>query len=137
MIDFCKDFASHVDSSKKKKDQHHQPFKELPVDINVADPILPAVIYEQPPFPAWIKEHSFVTCIINKSERTTDEPEDLIKVKPQVALVKNLVSSDIEDSTISFCAVSTNIVTAKNKGPISGTPVVSVKIGDHKLLWAM
>src|SRR4051812_24677781 len=41
MIDFCKDFASHVDSSKKKKDQHHKPFKELPVDINVADAILP------------------------------------------------------------------------------------------------
>src|SRR3954462_14445880 len=74
MIDFCKDFASHVDSSKKKKDQHHKPFKESPIDINVADPILPAVIYEQPPFPARIKEHSFVTGIINKSGRTTDEP---------------------------------------------------------------
>ena len=78
-----------------------------------------------------IKEHSFVTGIINKSERTTDEHEDLIKVKPQVALVKDLVTSDIEDSFIIFCVVSTNIVTAKNKGPISGTPVVSVKIGDH------
>src|ERR1043165_6771200 len=50
MIDFCKDFASHVDSSKKKEDHHHKPFKELPVDINVADPILHAFIYEQPPF---------------------------------------------------------------------------------------
>ena len=50
MIDFCKDFASHIDSSKKQEDQHHKPFKELPVDINVADPILPVVIYEQPPF---------------------------------------------------------------------------------------
>src|SRR3954468_1875625 len=47
MIDFCKDFASRVDSSKKKKDQHHKPFKELSVAINVADPILPAVIYEK------------------------------------------------------------------------------------------
>src|SRR4051812_10438598 len=55
----------------------------------------------------------------------------MIKVKPQVAMVKDLVTSDIEESTISFCAVATNIVTAKNKGPISGTPVVSVKIGDH------
>src|SRR3954471_24515322 len=131
MIEFCKDFASHVDSSKKKKDQHHKPFKELPIEINVVDPILPAVIYEQPPFPARIKEHSFVTGIINKSGRTTDEPEDLIKVKPQVALVKDLVTSDVEDSTISFCVVSTNIVTTKNKCPISGMPVVSVKIGDH------
>src|SRR3954464_14776254 len=42
-----------------------------------------------------------------------------------------MVTSDIEESIISFCVVSTNIVTTKNKGPISGTPVVSVKIGDH------
>ena len=93
MIDFCKDFASHVDSSKKKKDQLHKPFKESLIDINVADPILPAVLYEQPPFPARIKEHSFVTCIINKSGRTTIELEDLIKFKPQVALIKDLVTS--------------------------------------------
>src|ERR1043165_6391459 len=88
-------------------------------------------MYEQPPFPARIKEHSFVTSIITKSGRTTDEPEDLIKVKPQVALVKYPVTSDVEDSTISFCVVSTNIVTTKNKGPISGTPIVSIKIGYH------
>src|SRR4051812_45723750 len=131
MIDFCKDFASHIDSSKRKKDQHHNPFKELPVDISVADPILPAVMYEKPPFPTRIKEHYFVTGIINKSERMTDEHEDLIKVKPHVALVKDLVSSDIEDLIINFCVVSTNIVTAKNEGPILGTPVVFVKIGDH------
>ena len=60
-----------------------------------------------------------------------DEDEDLIKVDPQVALVKDLVTNNVEDSIINFCVVSTNLVTAKNKGPISGTPVVSVKIGDH------
>src|SRR3954469_3539344 len=100
MINFCKDFASHVDSSKKKKIQHHKPFKELPVDINVVDPILPAVIYEKPPFPTRIKEHSVVIGIITKSERATHEHEDLVKVKPQVALVKDLITSDIEDSII-------------------------------------
>ena len=47
MIDFCKDFASHVDSSKKKESQHHQPFKESPIEINVTDLVLPAVVYEQ------------------------------------------------------------------------------------------
>ena len=130
MVDFCKDFASHIDSSKKKESQHHKPFKESPIEINVTDPVLPAVVYEQPPYPSRIKEHSFVTGILNKNGRTTDKPED-IKVEPQVAMVKDLVTSDIEESTISFCAVSTNIVTANNKGPISGTPVVSVKIGDH------
>ena len=39
LIDFCKDFASHIDSSKKHEDQHHKPFKELPVNVNAADPI--------------------------------------------------------------------------------------------------
>src|ERR1041385_5084210 len=126
-----KDFASHVDSSKKKKDQHHKPFKEFPIDIHVADPIFPAVIYEKPPFPARIREHSFVTGVMNKSERRINEPEHQIKFDPQVALVKDLVTNDALDSNINFCDVSTNLVTAKNKGPISGTLVVSVKIGDH------
>ena len=80
MIDFCKDFASHIDSSSMKESQHHKPFKESTIEINVTDPVLPAVVYEQPPYPSRIKEHSFVTCIINKNERTSDEPEDLIKV---------------------------------------------------------
>src|SRR3954469_23074092 len=92
MIDFCKNFASHIDSLKEEKAQYHKPFRELPVDIHVADPILLAVFYEKPPFPTRMREHSFVTGIINKSERRTDEPEDLIKVDPQVAVVKDLVS---------------------------------------------
>src|SRR4051812_22457664 len=78
-----------------------------------------------------MREHSFVTCILNQSERNTDEHEGLIKVDPQVALVKDLVTSDIGDSIINFCAVSTNLITTKNKGSISGTPLVSVKIGDQ------
>src|SRR4051812_13681398 len=34
MIDLCKNFASHIDSSKEEKDQYHKPFTELYVDIN-------------------------------------------------------------------------------------------------------
>src|SRR4051812_19415954 len=128
MVEFCKDFASRIDSSRKKVSQHHKPFKESPIEINVTDLVLPAVVYEQPPYPSKIKEHSFVTGILNKNRRTTNESDGMIKVQPQVAMVKDLVTSDIEESTICFCAVSTNIVTAKNKGPISGTPVVSIKI---------
>src|ERR1044071_9890551 len=45
MIDFCKNFDSHIDSSKEEMAQYEKPFKELPVDIHVADPILPAVLY--------------------------------------------------------------------------------------------
>src|SRR3954470_16605283 len=76
MIDFCKDFASHVDYSKKKESQHHKPFKESPIEINVTDHVLPAVLYEQPPYPSRIKEYSYVTGIINKNGRTSDESED-------------------------------------------------------------
>src|SRR4051812_29996966 len=86
---------------------------------------------KSPLFPTRMRDHSFVTGIINNSERRTDEPEDLTKVDPQVAMVKYLVTNDILDSKINFCAVSTNIVTTKNKSPISGTTVISVKIGDH------
>src|SRR3954464_12959905 len=50
MIDFCKDFASHVDYSRKKEDQHHKSFKESSIEINVTDPVLPAVVYEKPPY---------------------------------------------------------------------------------------
>src|SRR3954467_11262824 len=46
-------------------------------------------------------------------------------------MVKDLVTNDVLDSNINFCVVSINIVTAKNKSPISDTPVVSVKIRDH------
>src|SRR4051812_48201625 len=78
-----------------------------------------------------MREHSFVIGVGNKSERMAGVHEDQIKVDPQVALFKDLVTSNVEDSNINFCVVSTILVTTKNKGPISGTPVVSVKIGDH------
>ena len=59
------------------------------------------------------------------------EPEDQIKVDPQVALVKDLITDDVEESSIHFCAVASNIATSKNNAAVSGVPVVSVKIGDH------
>src|SRR4051812_49039257 len=102
MVDFCKDFASHIDSSRKKEGQHHKPFKESPIEINITDHVLPAVVYEQPPYLYRIKEHSFVTGILNKNRRTT-ELEETIKIQPQVAMVKDLVTSNIENPTIHFC----------------------------------
>ena len=72
-----------------------------------------------------------MTGIMNKSERRIDELEDQIKVDPRVSLVKDLITNDALDSNINFCVVSTNLVIAKNKVPISGTQVVSFKIGDH------
>ena len=43
-----------------------------------------------------------MTGIINKSERRVDEPEDQIRVDPQVALIKDLATNDVLDSNIIF-----------------------------------
>lgn len=69
--------------------------------------------------------------MVNKSERTVREPGDQIKIDRHVALVKDLVTSDVGDSPIHFCAISSDIATSKNKAPVAGIPVVSVKIGDR------
>ena len=29
LVDFCKNFVSHINVSEEKKDQHHEPFKEV------------------------------------------------------------------------------------------------------------
>ena len=89
--------------------------KEMPINVNVDDPIFPAAIYEKPPFPVRMSEHSFVTGVVNKSERMAGEHEDQIKVDPQVALVKDLVTNNVGDSIINFCVVSTNLVTTRDE----------------------
>ena len=83
-----------------QKDQYCEPFKQVPININVPDPIFPVAIYEKPPFPLRIREHSFVIGVVNKSERMADEPEDQIKVDSKVDLVKDLVTSNVEDSLL-------------------------------------
>src|SRR3954462_7014236 len=41
MVDFCKDFASHIDFFRKKESQHHNPLKESLFKINFTDPFFP------------------------------------------------------------------------------------------------
>ena len=84
-----------------------------------------------PPFPVKIREHSFVTNVVSKSDRRANIPEEKIKVDPQVALVKDLVTENIDGSSISFCAAASNIVQARNISVVTGIHVVSVKIGAH------
>ena len=38
-IVFRQNCVSHVNVSREQKGQYHQPFKEVPININVADPI--------------------------------------------------------------------------------------------------
>ena len=46
-------------------------------------------------------------------------------------MVKDLVTENVDGSSIYFCEAATNIVRQDKSAKVVGTPVVSVKIGDH------
>src|SRR3954451_17253019 len=52
-------------------------------------------------------------------------------IEPGVAIVKELVTKNVDDEYISFCEDSSNIVSHPNKPRRASVPVLSVKIGDH------
>ena len=99
--------------------------------VNIVDPILPVAEFEKPYFSVRVKEHSFATSIVNKSNKKVNEPEDQIIFRPTVSLVKDLITENIDGDSIVFCAAATDIVSPnKHARTVVGTPVVSVKIGD-------
>ncbi|KAK1684567.1 hypothetical protein QYE76_045415 [Lolium multiflorum] len=78
-----------------------------------------------------IKEYSVITSVVNKSAKKPIEPEEQIKVEPVVAIVKDLVTENVEDGHIIFCEDASNIVSHPNKSMKASVPVLSVRIGDH------
>ena len=107
-------------------------FSSNEILVNTVDPILPTVHFEKPPFPVRVKEHSFANNIVNKSSKKFNESEDQIIVEPTVAMVKDLVTENIDGCDIFFCEAASNLVAPnKHHRPIVGTPVVSVNIGEH------
>ena len=61
-------------------------------------------------------------------------PAEEIRVEPSVAIIKDLLAEDIDGHVIKFYEDSARIAKphARDKHrPVVGTPVVSVKIGDH------
>ncbi|KAK1664393.1 hypothetical protein QYE76_052552 [Lolium multiflorum] len=86
---------------------------------------------EKTPFPAKMKEYSVITSVVNKSAKKPIEPEEQIKVEPAVAIVKDLVTENVEDGHIIFCEDASNIVSHPNKSMKASVPVLSVRIGDH------
>ncbi|KAK1662839.1 hypothetical protein QYE76_050998 [Lolium multiflorum] len=86
---------------------------------------------EKTPFPAKMKEYSVITSVVNKSAKKPIEPEEQIKVEPAVAIVKDLVTENVEDGHIIFCEDASNIVSHPNKSRKASVPVLSVRIGDH------
>ncbi|KAK1628563.1 hypothetical protein QYE76_002878 [Lolium multiflorum] len=86
---------------------------------------------EKTPFPAKMKEYSVISSAVNKSEKKPKEPEEQIKIEPAVAIVKDLVTENVEDGHIIFCEDASNIVSHPNKSKQVSVPMLSVRIGDH------
>ncbi|KAK1694583.1 hypothetical protein QYE76_011280 [Lolium multiflorum] len=104
-----KAFASHYELPKKNFDKYHEPYKDKIdssvnkcVVIETVDHVIPEAYIEKTPFPAKMKEYSVISSAVNKSEKKPIEPEEQIKVEPAVAIVKDLVTENVEDGHIIF-----------------------------------
>ncbi|KAK1662885.1 hypothetical protein QYE76_051044 [Lolium multiflorum] len=133
-----KAFASHFEFPRKNFDKYHEPHKDKTdppkskcIEIKTVDHVLPEAYIEKTPFPAKMKEYSVITSVVNKSAKKPIEPEEQIKVEPAVAIVKDLVTENVEDGHIIFCEDASNIVSHPNKSMKASVPVLSVRIGDH------
>ncbi|KAK1606700.1 hypothetical protein QYE76_030373 [Lolium multiflorum] len=78
-----------------------------------------------------MKEYSVISSAVNKSEKKPKEPEEQIKIELAVAIVKDLVTENVEDGHIIFCEDASNIVSHPNKSKQVSVPMLSVRIGDH------
>ncbi|KAK1697479.1 hypothetical protein QYE76_014176 [Lolium multiflorum] len=133
-----KAFASHYELPKKNFDKYHEPYKDKIdssinkcVVIETVDHVIPEAYIEKTPFPAKMKEYSVINSAVHKSEKKPIEPEEQIKVEPAVAIIKDLVTENVEDGHIIFCEDASNIVSHPNKSRKASVPMLSVRIGDH------
>ncbi|KAK1612432.1 hypothetical protein QYE76_036105 [Lolium multiflorum] len=137
-VNLYKAFASHYELPKKNFDKYHEPYKDKIdssinkcVVVETADHIIPEAYIEKTPFPAKMKEYSVINSVVHKSEKKPVEPEEQIKVEPAVAIIKDLVTENVEDGHIIFCEDASNIVSHPNKPKQASVPMLSVRIGDH------
>ncbi|KAK1628945.1 hypothetical protein QYE76_003260 [Lolium multiflorum] len=133
-----KAFASHYELPKKNFDKYHEPYKDKVdssvnkcVVIETVDNVIPEAYIEKTPFPAKMKEYSVISSAVNKIEKKPKEPEEQIKIEPAVAIVKDLVTENVEDGHIIFYEDASNIVSHPNKPKQVSVPMLSVRIGDH------
>ncbi|KAK1684502.1 hypothetical protein QYE76_045350 [Lolium multiflorum] len=137
-VNLYKAFASHYELPKKNFDKYHEPYKDKIdssinkcVVVETADHVIPEAYIEKTPFPAKMKEYSVINSAVHKSEKKPVEPEEQIKVEPAVAIIKDLVTENVEDGHIIFCEDASNIVSHPNKPKQASVPMLSVRIGDH------
>jgi hypothetical protein len=69
--------------------------------------------------------------VLNKSAKKALEPDDQITVKPAIAMVKDLVTKNVEDGHIIFCEDASNVVSHPSISRKTSVPVLSIRIGDH------
>ncbi|KAK1628300.1 hypothetical protein QYE76_002615 [Lolium multiflorum] len=101
------------------------------IEVKTVDHILPEAYIEKTHFPTKMKEYSVITSVVNKSAKKPIEPEEQINVEPAVAIVKDLVTENVEDGHIIFCEDASNIVSHPSKSRKASVPMLSVRIGDH------
>jgi hypothetical protein len=138
LANYFKAFASYLDVPKKDWNNYHAPYKDtiscvpaIITEVCTVDHILPEPYFEKTPFPAKVKEHSMLTSVRNKSANKALEPDEQITIKPAVAIVKDLVTKNVEDGHIIFCEDVSNIVSHPSRSRKTSVLVLFVRIGDH------
>jgi hypothetical protein len=133
-----KAFASYLDVPKKDWNKYHAPYKDtvsrVPArntKVCTIDRILPEPYFEKAHFPAKVKEHSTLIRVLKKSAKKAVVPDEKITVKSPVAIVKDLVTKNVEDGHIIFCEDASNIVSHPSRPRKISVHVLSVRIGDH------
>jgi hypothetical protein len=92
---------------------------------------LPELYLEKTPFPAKVKEHSTLVSVLKKSAKKAVELDEQITIKSPIAIVKDLVTKNVEDEHIVFCEDASNIVSHPSRSRKTSVYVLSVRIGDH------
>jgi hypothetical protein len=138
LANYFKAFASYLDIPKKEWNKYQAPYKDTVncvharnIEVCTVDHVLPEPYIEKIPFPAKVKEHSMITNVISKRTKKAIEPDEQIPVKPTVAIVKDLVTKNVEDGHIIFCEDASNIVSHPSRCRKTSVHVLSVRIGDH------
>ena len=139
---FCEYFSTHVDLPKEKWFKYNPPTEVKVVapikveenTITYNDLVVPTAYIEKPPFPVRIKDHAKASTVVRKSNIRTYTPPEQVKVEPNIAIVKDLLSDNIDGHVIYFCDEIARISKPYDNDkprPVVGMPVISVKIGDH------
>src|SRR4051812_42720347 len=114
---FCESFATHIHLPKEKWFKYH-PSIEVKVDapikleektVTYNDPIVPTSYVEKTPFPVRIKDHAKASTVVRKSNIRTYVPLEQVKAEPNIAIVKDLLSDNIDGHVIQFNAETSRI----------------------------